>query len=114
MKFFAAEHHNALILEYLQRIKISVHSYKYISAKFNSEADLHTIYPLAHNMGTSVSILRTFYGQNRMPGQAAELTKLGNFNSTAKPILQRLDNLQLVHFCYKASNIPFTFNMRIL
>jgi len=39
---------------------------------------------------------------------------LGNFNSTAKPILQILDNLQLVHFYYKASNIPFTFNMPIL
>ena len=113
MKFFAAEHHNALILEYLQRIKIQP-LLKCVSAKFNSEGDLHTIYPLAHNKSTIVSILKTFYVQNRTPGQAAELTKLGNFNSTAKPILQILDNLQLVHFCYKTSNIPFTFNIRIL
>jgi len=114
MKYFAAEHHQCLNSEIPSANKNFGLFLKCVSAKFNNEGDLHTIYPLARNMGTSVSILRTFYGQNRTPGQAAELTKLANFNSTAKPILQRLDNLQLVHFCYKASNIPFTFNMRIL
>ena len=114
MKYFAAEHHQCLNSEIPSANKNFGLFLKCVSAKFNNEGDLHTIYPLARNMGTSVSILRIFYGQNKTPSQAAKLTKLGDFNSTAKPILQILDDLQLVHFCYKTSNIPFTFNIRIL
>ena len=82
---------------------------KYAGVEFNGEGHRHTIYSLRHtyatfrlgenvsvyalarNMGTSVRMIERFYGQNRTPDQADELTKMRNFNRTAKPILQMLD-----------------------
>ena len=79
--------------------------------EFNSDGDRHTIYSLRHtyatfrlgenvsvyalakNMGTGIRMIERFYGQNRTPDQAAELTKMRNLNKTAKPVLQMLDNL---------------------
>ena len=84
---------------------------QYVGVEFNSDGDRHTIYSLRHtyatfrlgenvsvyalskNMGTSIRMIERFYGQNRTPDQAAELTKMRNLNRTAKPVLQMLDNL---------------------
>jgi integrase len=51
-----------------------------------------TVYTLARNMGTSVSMVERFYGQTRTPDQAAELTRMRNRSGQTGTILEVLDS----------------------
>lgn len=83
---------------------------KFAGVEFNSKGDKRTLYSLRHtyatmrltegvsvytlarNMGTSVSMVERFYGQTRTPDQATELNKMREKMPVDGNILEMFDN----------------------
>lgn len=79
----------------------TIYSLRHSYATFRLEEGV-SVYTLARNMGTSVAMIKRFYGQTRTPDQEAELTKMRGGErqtGTILDVLGRRKNLEISLGC---------------